>query len=141
MKGFANTGVAAYHSVGVHGSVAGADPHGLVLILMNAAMERMAIARGCIERQEIMRTAKLLHSCVTIIAELRGSLNLAEGGPLAQNLDGLYDYMIRRLLLANTENNAAYISEVEHLLGEIRSAWVAIGPLVREAQNRALSAA
>lgn len=102
-------------------------------MLMNAAMERMAIARGCIQRRDLARMARVLHSCVTIIAELRGSLNLAGGGTLAQDLSELYDYMIRRLLLANAESNAAPIAEVEHLLGEIRSAWVAIGPEVRRA--------
>jgi flagellar secretion chaperone FliS len=134
VSGFAaNTGVAAYHSVGVHGGVASADPHGLVLMLMNAAMDRMAIARGCVERQELMRKAKVLHSCVTIIAELRNSLNLAEGGELAQNLDDLYDYMIRQLMLANVRSDTDLVLEVSRLLDEIRSAWTAIGPEVRKA--------
>jgi flagellar protein FliS len=125
--------LAAYHTVSVHGGVSGADPHALVLMLMNAAKERMATARGCIERRERAHKARLLHSCVTIIAELRGSLNMTEGGALPQNLSDLYDYMIRRLLLANAEDNVACITEVEHLLEEIRSAWIAIGPQVRPA--------
>ena len=51
----------------VHGGVAAADPHGLVLMLMDAAVERMTVARGCIERKDVVRKAKLLHSCVQII--------------------------------------------------------------------------
>ena len=39
--------------------------------------------------------------------------------------------MTRQLLRANVDNNAAFITEVLSLLGEIRSAWVAIGPEVR----------
>lgn len=125
-----NSKLAAYNSVSVHSVVAEADPHGLVLMLMNGAKERMATARGCLERREVARKAKLLHSCVTIIAELRGSLNLEAGGALAQNLSDLYDYMIRRLLSANAENNLGYILEVEHLLDEVRTAWISIGPEV-----------
>ncbi len=136
-----NSAVAAYVKVRAHGAVTGADPHGLVLMLLNGTLERMAIARGCIQRQEIARKAQLLHSCVTLIGELRGSLNLAQGGELAQNLDDLYDYMIRRLLLANLESRVDYISEVERLLGEIRAAWVAIGPQVRAASQRELGGA
>ncbi|MGH8323581.1 MAG: flagellar export chaperone FliS, partial [Steroidobacteraceae bacterium] len=113
----------------------------LVLMLMNAAKERMATARGCIERRETAHKARLLHSCVTIIAELRGSLNMTEGGALPQNLSDLYDYMIRRLLLANAEDNVACITEVEHLLAEIRSAWIAIGPQVRASARPEASAA
>ena len=134
MSGYArNSKLAAYQSVSVHGGVAKGDPHGLVLMLMDAAVERMTTARGCIERGEIARKAQLLHSCVTIIGELRGSLNMQQGGNLAQNLSDLYDYMVRQLLRANVENNQACITEVLSLLGEIRSAWVAIGPELRQA--------
>jgi flagellar protein FliS len=121
--------------------LANADPHNLVLMLMTAAKERMATARGCIERRERARKAKLLHSCVTIIAELRGSLKMAEGQELAQNLSALYDYMTRRLLLANAEDNVAYIAEVEQLLGEVRAAWISIGPEVHNAVQPARDAA
>ena len=81
-------------------------------------MERMHIARGCIERGERKRQAALLHSCVLIIGELRGSLNLAEGGPLAQNLSDLYEYMISRLTLANSMGDGAIVLEVSRLLEE-----------------------
>jgi flagellar secretion chaperone FliS len=127
-----NSKLAAYQSVSVHGGVSGADPHGLVLMLMDGALERLCLARSCLERGEIARKAQLLHSCVTVITELRGSLNLAQGGELAQNLSSLYEYMMRQLLRANVENNQELIREVIGLLGEIRGAWVAIGPEVRQ---------
>lgn len=123
--------LAAYQSVSIHGGVSDADPHGLVLMLMDGALDRVTIARGCLERGEIARKAQLLSSCTTIIAELRGSLNLQEGGALAVNLSQLYEYMMRQLLRANVDNNGDCLREVASLLGEIRSAWVAIGPVVR----------
>jgi flagellar protein FliS len=127
-----NSGLATYNSVSVHGSVASADPHRLVQMLLDAATERMLSARGCIERGETVRKAKLLHSCVILIAELRGTLNFAEGGSLAQNLSALYGYITRQLLLANLNNDVGLITEVLGLLGNIRSAWVEIGPQVRQ---------
>jgi flagellar secretion chaperone FliS len=123
--------LAAYQSVSVHGGVANADPHGLVMMLLDACAERLTIAAACIERRETARMAKLLHSCVTILAELRGSLNLSAGGPLAENLSSLYEYMIRQLLLANAGSKASLVKEVLGLINEIRSAWSAIGPQVR----------
>ncbi len=102
----------------------------MVMMLLDAAAERMATASRCIQAKQLVRKSKLLHSCVVIITELRGSLNLAQGGPLAQNLDGLYDYMIRQLMLANLHSDTGKITEVQGLLGEIRSAWAAIGPVV-----------
>ena len=127
-----NSKLAAYQSVSVHGGVANADPHAMVLMLIDAAVERMSIARGCIERRETRRQAALLHNCVNIITELRGCLNLTAGGTLAQNLSDLYEYMISRLVMANAKSDARGIAEVSSLLDEIRSAWVAIGPEVRK---------
>ncbi len=127
-----NSKLAAYQSVSVHGGIANADPHGLVLMLMDAAVERMTTARGCMERGDIVRKAKLLHSCISIIAELRGCLDMTRGGTIAQNLSDLYEYMMRQLLRANVDNQPAPIAEVLSLIAEIRSAWVAIGPEVRQ---------
>jgi flagellar protein FliS len=140
MSAYSHTAnMAAYQRNAVHGGVAAADSHGLVLMLMSAAVERMTAARGCIEHGEVARKAKLLHSSVKIIGELRGILNLSEGGSLAQNLSDLYDYMTRRLLLANVESNVACITEVLNLLGEVRSAWIAIGPQTRQTVPHALA--
>ena len=124
--------IAAYRSVSAHGAVADSHPHALVLTLFDAALERMSAARVCIEGGDTRRKAGLLHSAVILVAELRGSLDLQKGGPLAQNLSNLYEYMTRRLMHANLNNDAAAVAEVASLLGEIRGAWAAIGPQVRE---------
>jgi len=131
--------LAAYHSVSVHGGVAKADPHGLVQMLLEACAERLTTAAGCIERRETARMAKLLHSSVTILTELRGSLNMAEGGPLAENLSKLYAYMMRQLLMANVSKDAGLVKEVLDLLNNIRSAWTAIGPQVRAANESSVT--
>lgn len=126
-----NHRLAAYQTVSAH-AVEAADPHRMVQMLMDGVMERLAKVRGCIERGEVVPRTRMLHSCVVLVTELRGSLNLAEGGELAQNLNSLYDYMIRRLLLANLSGDPAIVAEVTSLMGEIRGAWVAIGPEVRK---------
>ena len=133
--------LAAYQSVIAHGAVANADPHALVLTILDAAVGRLAAGRTCIERRETRRMAGLLHSAVILIAELRGSLNLRDGGALAQNLSDLYDYMARRLIHANLNSDAGAVAEVQSLLSEIRGAWVAIGPQVSPESRRPASAA
>lgn len=128
-----NQKLAAYQSISAHGGVAAADPHRLVLMLMDGALERLAIARGCLERKQrgdISRKAQALTQAMHIVGELRGSLNMAEGGELANNLSDLYEYMLRQLLRANAQSDSRYIVEVVSLLNEIRGAWIAIGPQV-----------
>jgi len=138
VSGYArNSKLAAYQSVSAHGAVAGSDPHRLVLMLMDGALDRLALASGFHEHGEPARKTQALHSCITIITELRGSLNFEQGGPLAQNLSELYDYMMRQLLRAMTAKDLDCVREVSSLLGEIRGAWVAIGPQASQAKPQA----
>jgi flagellar protein FliS len=118
--------IAAYSSASAHGGVAAADPHKLTLMLMDGALERIATARGCIERNETSEKAKLLNRAVSIIGELRNSLDLSKGGAIAANLGELYDYMCRQLLKANVENKAQPLEHVTTLLRDIRDAWASI---------------
>lgn len=121
--------LATYSSVATHGGVAAGDPHRLVLMLMDGALERIAMARGCLQRGDIGQKAALLQRIVSILSELRSSLDLQRGGAMARNLDDLYEYMERQLVRGNCENNLSYIDEVGSLLVEIRSAWAA-APLI-----------
>jgi flagellar protein FliS len=108
-----NLQLAAYQSVAAHGGVAHDDPHRLVLMLMDGAQQRIQAARGCLERGDRAQKAQMLQRALAIIDELRASLDPQRGGPLAQNLADLYDYMSRQLMRANVED---------------RSAWLAIAP-------------
>jgi flagellar secretion chaperone FliS len=118
--------VAAYTSASTHGGVAAADPHKLVIMLMDGAIDRIHAARGCIKRGEMGEKAQLLHRAIAIIGELRASLDLSAGGKIAANLSELYDYMSRRLLKAMIENKVEVLDEVTKLLNDIRSAWTTI---------------
>jgi flagellar protein FliS len=120
--------LAAYSNASAHGGVAAADPHKLVVMLMDGALERITTARGCINRGEIAEKAQLLNRAVSILGELRGCLDMAKGGAVADNLGELYDYMCRRLLTASSGNRGDVLDEVSTLLHEIRSAWLAIAP-------------
>ena len=127
MNAYARTSnLAAYQSAAAHGGVAASDPHRLIVMLMDGALERIATARGCMQRGETTEKARLLNRTVSIVAELRGSLDMNAGGQIAANLSELYDYMTRRLLTALANNQVELLDEVSTLLNEIRSAWVAI---------------
>jgi flagellar protein FliS len=118
--------LAAYQSAAAHGGVAASDPHRLIVMLMDGALERIATARGCMQRGDTAEKARLINRAVSIVGELRNSLDMKSGGQIAENLGELYDYMCRRLLKATSENRVEMLDEVSGLLQQIRSAWVAI---------------
>ena len=123
--------LAAYQSVATHGGVAAADPHQLIVMLMDGALDRIAQARGCLQNGAKADKNHLISAAVTIVDELRSSLDLKAGGTIAANLDDLYDYMCRQLIKANLTDRVETLDEVMHLLGEVRSAWIALPPDAR----------
>jgi flagellar secretion chaperone FliS len=109
-------------------SILTASPGQLVLLLFDAALNSLAIARkACDESATDPRKLELVHTQLVkaqkIIAELQGTLNLEAGGEFARTMHRLYDYYDRRLVEANMKKQSAPIAEVERLLGEVRNAW------------------
>lgn len=118
--------VSEYTRVSAHAGVAAADGHKLILMLMDGALDRIASARVCIQHQNMTQKAQLVHRVVCILGELRASLDLKAGGPIAANLDNLYDYMIQKLLQGSLRNSQEDMQEVSTLLRDIRDAWAQV---------------
>jgi len=115
--------VEQYNTINVTSSVEVADSHRLIQMLMQGTLEKIAIAKGCMERKEIANKGVHITWAISIIEGLRASLNMEEGGEIAQNLENVYEYMIRCLLQANLENDITLLDEVSNLLITIKSAW------------------
>ena len=118
----------AYSKVGTGTAVSTANPHQLIVLLFEGARQAVVVARAGIEANDIPKKGAAITKAIDVILNgLRASLNLEEGGELAQNLYALYDYMARRLLHANLNDDKAALDEVLGLLTEIHEAWIAIG--------------
>lgn len=120
-----SSALAAYQTVATHGGVAAADAHGLILMLLDGALSRIAQARGCAERGRAAERVAHLNRTLGIIGELRASL-LSGSSPIADNLERLYEYMARQILQAHVDTRPELLDRVSALLQEIRSAWAAI---------------
>ena len=117
------TGVAEYGKVAAESEVAYASPHRLVQMLMEGALDKVATAKGCIERRDLEGKSRQITWAMSIINGLRTSLDMEAGGAIAVNLDDLYAYMVRRLIDASAQNDADALSEVIDLMLEIKGAW------------------
>lgn len=121
--------IAAYRDIDRETDIRGSDPHRLILLLFRGAIAALEKAKPKIVEKDIAGKSELITQAMAIIQDgLRASLDLQQGGELAQNLNALYGYMITRLVAANVKNDVAAIDEVLRLLDEIGGAWEAISP-------------
>jgi flagellar secretion chaperone FliS len=137
MFGSVQKGANAYASVGLETGVAAASPHKLIVMLFDGALTSLTIALAEMRAKNIAAKGRAISKAIRIIEEgLRASLDKSAGGEIAGSLDSLYQYISRRLVQANLENRPDYIEEAQHLLGELRGAWLAIDPeaAARQAQ-------
>ena len=118
----------AYANIGLETGVAAASPHQLITMLFDGALAALNQAHQYMAKADIAAKGQAISKAIMIIdSGLRGGLNLNTGGELAQSLDALYSYMSQRLMQANLQNNPDLLDEVQHLLNELKSAWIAIG--------------
>ena len=123
MNSVIGRGAQHYRQVAVQSGVAGANPHRLIQMLLAGALEKLAVAKGNMERGEIAEKGRNIGLAISIIDGLQGSLDHEKGGEIAKNLDGLYQHMTFTLVQANTNNESSKLDEVTALLLEIKGAW------------------
>ena len=133
-------GAGAYQQVRSHGGVESADPHGLITLLMDGALERLVKARAHIMRGEIAAKGESISRCIDIMGGLRDSLDRKVDEQLVDRLDSLYEYMSRRLVQANLRNDLRTLDEVTKLLTQVRDSWAKVAPTPAGAPSRAVSA-
>ena len=115
-----------YQQVSVSSSAMGASPHRLVQMLMEGALERIVLAKASMTRNEIAMKGQSIGQAIHIVGGLQGSLNREAGGVIAENMNNLYDYMARRLMVANSQNDESILDEVSGLMVELKMGWDAM---------------
>lgn len=130
-----NSAMSQYKSVGVGAGLQTASPHQLICMLYEGAQEALAKAIGAIDRSDFGQRSQQINKALSIILELKATLDLERGGELAGNLDALYSYMSGKLMEANRENSADLVHEVSNLVNELSEAWLQIPPEYRKQQD------
>ena len=121
----------SYHRVHVETGAQAGDPHKLIEMLLQGAIDSIHKARGALERQDLRIKGEQVGKAVRIVEEgLRAALDPVAGGQIAAELDQLYGYVVRKLTLANIRNDDAALMECAQLLQPIQDAWAGIRPAV-----------
>ncbi|CAJ0721604.1 MULTISPECIES: flagellar export chaperone FliS [Ralstonia] len=124
----ARRAIGAYAQVGIETSVVDANPHRLIAMLFEGARAAINLASAAMQRGDVLAKVRAIDKAISIIGQgLQASLDHQRGGEIAVQLNNLYDYMLRRLLLANANNDLTILAEVDALLVPLQDAWLAIG--------------
>lgn len=110
-------------------SVAGvedADPHHLVGKLLDGAIDRISQARGHLVHGNTAAKGVCISKAVAIIGELRDSLDHKVDPTFSQRLESLYEYVTRRLLFAQLNDDLRALDEATQLLAPVREGWQGI---------------
>jgi flagellar protein FliS len=133
-------GASAYTKIGVETGVIAASPHKLIVMLFDGAITAIGNAVQQMQKGEIAAKGKSISHAISIIDNgLRASLDKRVGGEIALNLDALYEYMSRQLLLGNLNKDEEKLLEVQTLLRDLKQTWEAIEPAAQAPTQPAIS--
>ncbi len=116
----------------LQGEVLSADPHRLIQMLLEGALNRIALAKHHMVKKNIAEKGKNISSAIAIIDCLQTSLDFDAGGEIAVNLNYLYDYSKVNLLLANRHNEIEKLDEVKQIISQIKTGWDGIADVAAE---------
>jgi flagellar protein FliS len=99
------------------------SPLELVVMLYDGALASVSEARAAAKTGDSRKRTAATSKALAIICALQETLNLAEGGAIAAELDRLYHYVSRRLLDVTVNQDLDALAEVHKLLSGLRDAW------------------
>ncbi len=114
-------------------SVTTASPGELTLMLYNGCLKFINLAKHAIENNEIEKKNTNIQKVQNIISELNLTLNMDI--EISKNMRPLYEYVNRRLMEANIQQDISILKEVEELITEFRDTWKQVIQLNRQLQH------
>ncbi|MEZ7862541.1 MAG: flagellar export chaperone FliS [Aeromonadaceae bacterium] len=112
----------AYTANNLQADMSVADPHRVIQLMMQGTLEKLAQAKGAIDRRDYEAKSAAISRAMALINGLQDSLDLSYG-KIPEDLLALYEYMKGRLMDASRDMDKAPLDEVANLLITIKSAW------------------
>ncbi len=124
---FSSRSASAYQRIHVETATHTIGGHQIVSLLFDGLLASIVGARGCLARGDVPGKCAAVAKAIRILEEgLITGLDTTDGGPLAGNLQALYDYVLHRLILANARNDDALFLEAQSLIEPVAQGWKAI---------------
>ena len=116
----------AYQKTTVNAEISVADPYYVTKLLYQGLFERLAQAKGAIERGDLALKAQKLSTATAILENLRSTLDFSQSKSIAQGLYDIYSYMIDQVAEASLNLVTQPIDNAIRALMPIKKAWDSI---------------
>ncbi len=113
----------AYRKTDLEAEISVADPHRLTQMMFEGLIDRLAQAKGAIERKDFETKAEKISKAVGIINGLQATIKKEYNPEVGQRLYELYDHMKYKLADASATLSIEAIDEVIALIQPIKEAW------------------
>lgn len=120
-------GLEAYQQTSTEAQAATADPHKLIVMLIDGFLDEIDRVVGHINGARYQHKGKSVAKCLDILAGLDSALDLQQGGQVAENLHDLYDYCAQTLFQASLNNDINKLTSITEVMSNLREGWQLIG--------------
>lgn len=117
-----NRNLKAYKATSIAADLTVADPHRVIQLMMQGFLERLAQAKGAIDRNDMEVKSVAISKAQGLLHGLQDALDLSQGA-MAEDLYGLYAYMDERIWDASLARDIVPLEEVMSLMVTIKSGW------------------
>ncbi|EIQ6220642.1 flagellar export chaperone FliS [Vibrio parahaemolyticus] len=122
-----DSGYDSYQQVDLDAQAAAANPHQLVIMLIDGLLDEIERIRGHLAAKRLAEKGAGINKCMNILIGLTSALDDENGGEIAEKLRQLYDFCQVELYYASVQNDADRLMNVERVMGNIREGWMNFG--------------
>jgi flagellar protein FliS len=94
-----------------------------LLMLLDGALRYTQSAKRGIELNDAKMRNENISKAISIFTQLDAALDKTVGGEIAENLSGLYKFLMNQLTQANIQEDATLLNDAEKVLTDIKDAF------------------
>ncbi len=113
----------AYKKVNIESTIMSSEPHQIILMMFDGALQSLAISKGAIERKDFELKSQTVSKFINIVQALRNSLDFDAEPVVSQRFDDLYVYCLEVINDVSISMDSTRIDEIIELLKPLRNAW------------------
>ncbi|MCQ9081583.1 flagellar export chaperone FliS [Vibrio harveyi] len=122
-----DSGYDSYQQVDLDAQAASANPHQLVVMLIDGLLDEVERIRGHLAANRLAEKGASINKCMNILIGLSSALDEENGGEITDNLRQLYDFCQVELFYTSVQNDTSRLDNVERVMGNIREGWMNFG--------------